>query len=118
MLASATPGALAALLWAASGAALLRQSMCDELLRPPLPRNLEHVSTPTPYRRQKVSEQEGKLRSAIADKNTFQMEKAGLERELKAARAQAEKLTKNMDKVCWCVCMCVGGGAAGVDRQS
>ena len=49
-----------------------------------------------------MTEQEGRLRSAIADKNSFQLEKAGLERELKAARSQAEKLTKNMDKVRLC----------------
>jgi hypothetical protein len=49
--------------------------------------------------RQKATEQEAKLRAAIQDKNTFQLEKAGLERELKAVRQQAEKLTKSMDKV-------------------
>ena len=46
-----------------------------------------------------MTEQEGRLRSAIADKNTFQQEKAGLERALRTARSQAETLTKNMDKV-------------------
>lgn len=46
-----------------------------------------------------MAEQEGKLRAAIQDRNTFQLDKAGLERELKGLRQQAEKLTKNMDKV-------------------
>ena len=58
-----------------------------------------------PSHRQKAAEQEAKLRTAIQDKNNFQLEKAGLERELKALRQQAEKLTKNMDKVGGC-----GGG--------
>jgi len=49
--------------------------------------------------RAKVTETEAKLRTAVQDKNSFQMEKAALERELKVARSQAEKLTKNMDKV-------------------
>ena len=35
----------------------------------------------------------------MQDKINAQLEKAALERELKGLRAQAEKLTKNMDKV-------------------
>ena len=46
-----------------------------------------------------MTETEAKLRTAVQDRNSFQMEKAALERELKVARSQAEKLTKNMDKV-------------------
>ncbi len=64
----------------------------------PLCQNSLSPSSAPPCR-QKATEQEGKLRAAIADKNNFQLEKAGLERELKALRSQAEKLTKNMDKV-------------------
>ncbi len=52
--------------------------------------------------RQKVTDTEAKLRTAVQDKNTFQQEKAALERELKGIRTQAEKLTKNMDKVWQC----------------
>ena len=49
--------------------------------------------------RGKLVESEAKLRTAVQDKTNSQLEKAGVERELKALRAQAEKLTKNMDKV-------------------
>lgn len=49
--------------------------------------------------RHKGSETEAKLRTAIQDKNNFQIEKAAVERELKIMRSQAEKLTKNMDKI-------------------
>jgi hypothetical protein len=54
---------------------------------------------PAPCCRQKATEGEAKLRAAVQDKTNAQLEKAGLERELKGLRAQAEKLTKNMDKV-------------------
>ena len=49
--------------------------------------------------RQKATEGEAKLRAAVQDKTNAQLEKAALERELKGLRAQAEKLTKNLDKV-------------------
>lgn len=51
--------------------------------------------------RQKATEGEAKLRAAVQDKTNAQLEKAGVERELKGLKAQAEKLTKNMDKVGW-----------------
>ncbi|KFM22412.1 Centromere-associated protein E [Auxenochlorella protothecoides] len=49
--------------------------------------------------RSKVTELEAKLRAAVQDKNSAQNEKAAAERELKAMRSQAERLTKNMDKI-------------------
>lgn len=51
------------------------------------------------HSRSKVTELEAKLRAAVQDKNSAQNEKAAAERELKAMRSQAERLTKNMDKV-------------------
>lgn len=49
--------------------------------------------------RNQVKDLEGKLRVAVQDKNNAQMEKAGVERELRQFKAQHEKLSKNMDKV-------------------
>ena len=49
--------------------------------------------------RTQIKDLEGKVRSAVADKNTAQMEKAALDRELGAARAQVDKLSKNMSKI-------------------
>lgn len=51
--------------------------------------------------RNQVKDLEGKLRAALADKNKAQLEKAGVERELRMAKTKEEKLSKNLDKVCF-----------------
>lgn len=43
---------------------------------------------------------EAKLKAAVQDKNGEQMEKVALEREVKMLRAQNDRITKNIDKVC------------------
>ena len=93
---------------AAAGAGTRRLPPPGIHLSPALPRAHSHVTgcpaapTPCPAAtpcRQKSTEGEAKLRAAVQDKINAQLEKAALERELKGLRAQAEKLTKNMDKV-------------------
>ena len=41
---------------------------------------------------------EAKLRAALQDKNSAQMEKAAAERNLKALQGQAGRLTKDLEK--------------------
>lgn len=49
--------------------------------------------------RGQVKDLEGKLRAALADKNTAQLDKAAVERELRGARAQLDKLSKSMSRI-------------------
>jgi hypothetical protein len=50
--------------------------------------------------RQRLQDVEAKLKAAVQDKNGEQMEKAALEREVKTLRAQNDRISKNIDKVC------------------
>ncbi len=49
-------------------------------------------------RREKVTGLEAKLRAALQDKNSAQVEKATAERNLKALQGQAGRLTKDLEK--------------------
>ncbi|MBX9448666.1 MAG: hypothetical protein KL787_02625 [Taibaiella sp.] len=49
--------------------------------------------------RNQIKDLEGKLRTAIADKNSAQMEKAAVDRELRGAKAQLDKLGKTVSRI-------------------
>lgn len=49
--------------------------------------------------RNQIKEVEGKLRTAVAEKTSAQLEKAAVERELRAAKAQLEKSNKNVSRI-------------------
>ena len=48
--------------------------------------------------REKLTATDAKLRAALQDKNSAQMEKAAAERALKMAQGQAGRLTKDLEK--------------------
>jgi len=49
--------------------------------------------------RNQIKDLEGKLRTAVADKNSAQMEKAAVDRELRGAKAQLDKLGKSVSRI-------------------